>query len=75
MSSFTFGAAYSVPPATGTVAGDTLTLDFPYPSGAFQDTFVHDPATDTWTIRLDAADGAGGWKRFADYRATRRGAR
>ena len=67
-----FGAAYSVPPATGIAAGDTLTLDFPYPRGAFHDTFVHDRATDTWTIRLDAADGTGGWKRFADYRATRR---
>ena len=67
-----FGAAYSVPPATGMVAGDTLVLDFPYPGGAFHDTFVHDRATDTWTIRLDEADGAGGWKRFADYRASRR---
>jgi hypothetical protein len=67
-----FGAAYSVPPATGVVAGDSLTLDFPYPGGAFHDTFVYDRATDTWTIRLDAADGTGGWKRFADYRATRR---
>ena len=23
------------------------------------------------TIHLDAADGAGGWKRFAEYRAAR----
>jgi hypothetical protein len=67
-----FGAAYSVPPATGIAAGDTLTLDFPYPGGAFHDSFVHDATTDTWTIRLDAADGTGGWKRFADYRAIRR---
>jgi hypothetical protein len=66
------GAAYSVPPATGIAAGDTLTLDFPYPGGPFHDTFVHHRGTDTWTIRLDAADGTGGWKRFADYRATRR---
>ena len=34
------GAAYSVPPATGITAGDTLTLDFPYPGGAFHDTFA-----------------------------------
>jgi hypothetical protein len=67
-----FGAAYSVPPATGVVRGDTLTLDFPYPDGAFHDTFVYDSTTDTWTMKLDAADGAGGWKRFAEYRATRR---
>ena len=61
-----------MPPATGIMVGDTLTLDFPYPDGAFRDTFVHDLATDTWTIRLDGADGAGGWNRFADYRATHR---
>jgi hypothetical protein len=61
-----------VPPATGTARGDTLTLDFPYPVGAFHDTFVYDRATDTWTIRLDAADGGGGWKRFAEYRVARR---
>jgi hypothetical protein len=42
-----FGAAYSVPPATGITAGDTLTLDFPYPGGAFHDTFIHDRVTDT----------------------------
>lgn len=67
-----FGAAYSVPPATGVATGDSLTLDFPYPHGAFHDTFVYHAATDTWTIRLDAADGSGGWKRFAEYRARRR---
>ena len=65
------GAAYSVPPATGVVSGDTLTLDFPYPTGAFHDTFVYDRSTKSWTMRLDAADGAGGWTRFAEYRAIR----
>src|SRR5689334_20707344 len=34
------GAAYSVPPATGQIQGDSLTLDFPYPEGAFHDVFV-----------------------------------
>jgi hypothetical protein len=67
-----FGAAYSVPPATGIAAGDSLTLDFAYPDGALHDTFVYDRVTDTWTMRLDAADGTGGWKRFADYHAVRR---
>jgi hypothetical protein len=66
-----FGAVYSVPPATGRLAGNSLTLDFPYPDGAFHDTFVYDSWSDTWTIHLDAADGAGGWKRFAEYRAAR----
>jgi hypothetical protein len=67
-----FGAAYSVPPAIGVAAGDSLTLDFPYPDAAFHDTFVYDATAGSWTIRLDAADGKGGWKRFADYRAVRR---
>jgi hypothetical protein len=67
-----FGAAYSVPPATGLVHGDSLLLDFPYPTGAFRDSFVLDRVHKTWAIRLDAADGKGGWKRFAEYRATPR---
>lgn len=67
-----FGAAYSVPHASGLAAGDSLTLDFPYAGGPFHDTFIYDAASDTWAIRLDAADGAGGWKRFAEYRARRR---
>jgi hypothetical protein len=67
-----FGAAYSVPPATGRASGDSLTLDFPYPAGAFHDTFLYDATSDTWTIRLDAADSAGRWKRFAEYRTRRR---
>ena len=67
-----FGAAYSVPPATGVIRGDSLMLDFPYPTGAFHDSFVLDRAHKTWRIRLDAADGKGGWKRFAEYQATPR---
>jgi hypothetical protein len=62
------GAAYPVPPATWVVIGDTLTLDFPYPTGAFHDTFVYVQSTKSWTIRLDAAAGPGGWKRFAAVR-------
>jgi hypothetical protein len=49
----------------------SLTLDFPYPDGAFHDTFVYDSRSDSWTTHLDATDGAGGWKRFAEYRAVR----
>ena len=66
-----FGAVYSVPPATAASQGTRSPLDFPYPDGAFHDTFVYDSRSDTWTIHLDAADGAGGWKRFAEYRAGR----
>jgi hypothetical protein len=43
----------------------------PRPGGAFHDTSAYDARSETWTIHLAAADGAGGWKRFAGYRATR----
>jgi hypothetical protein len=66
------GAAYSVPPATGKLQGDSLTLDFPYPTGAFHDSFVFDRATRSWTVHLDATDGKGGSKRFAEYHVVRR---
>ena len=66
------GAAYSVPPATGAARGDSLTLDFPYPTGAFHDSFVYDPNRKEWHIRLDASDDKGGWSRFAEYQVERR---
>lgn len=67
-----FGAAYSVPAATGRASGDTLTLDFAYPGGPFHDTFVYDRAADTWRIRLEVLDSAGGRTLFAEYQARRR---
>jgi hypothetical protein len=62
-----FGAQYSVPPGTGTQRGDTLFLDFPYPTGMFHDTFAYDRGADRWHFRLESADGKGGWTVFADY--------
>ncbi len=62
-----FGAAFSIPPATGEARGDTIRLAFPYPDGAFRDTFVYERPTDTWYFRLEAADSAGGWQLFAEY--------
>jgi hypothetical protein len=67
-----FGAAYSVPHATGHSRGDTLLLTFPYPHGAFRDTFVYDRHTDAWYFRLEAADSSGGWRLFAEYQVRRR---
>jgi hypothetical protein len=67
-----FGAAYSVPTATGAARGDTLVLNFPYPTGAFRDSFVYDRARDRWDMRLERADGNGGWTLFAQYEARRR---
>jgi hypothetical protein len=66
------GAGYSIPHATGQARGDTIHVVFPYPEGAFSDTFVYDPAADAWHFRLDAADGHGGWSVFAEYRLRRR---
>lgn len=65
------GAEFSVPPATGTLRGDTLFLDFPYPSGAFHDTFAYDRQSDRWTFRLEAAIGTGRWTLFAAYEVAR----
>lgn len=67
-----FGAAYSVPTATGAARGDTLVLNFPYPTGAFRDTFVYDRTRDRWDMRLERADANGGWTLFAQYEAHRR---
>ena len=66
------GAAYSVPPATGTARGDTLFLNFAYPDGPFRDTFSYDRATDAWHFLLEAGDSAGRWTLFADYVVRRR---
>ena len=68
-----FGASFSVPHATGGRRGDTLSLMFPYENGAFRDTFVWDPATDSWYFRLESADGRK-WKLFAEYQVRRRAA-
>jgi hypothetical protein len=67
-----FGAAYSIPHATGTAQGDTLLLNFPYPDGAFRDTFVYDARADSWYFRLEAADATGGWGLFAEYQVRHR---
>ena len=65
------GAEFSVPPATGTQRGDTLFLDFPYPTGAFHDTFAYNRQSDRWTFRLEAATGTGQWTLFAEYEVAR----
>ena len=67
-----FGAAYSIPHATGALLGDTIGLAFPYPTGAFRDRFVYRRASDTWYFRLEAADSARGWRLFAEYDVRRR---
>src|SRR6266480_4787439 len=51
-----FGAAYSVPPGTGTISGDTLVFHVPYPDGDFRDTFVYHRENRTWSFLLESSD-------------------
>jgi hypothetical protein len=67
-----FGAAASIPHATGTANGDTLILTFPYATGEFRDTFVYDRQADAWHFRLEAADPTVRWRLFAEYEVRRR---
>jgi len=66
-----FGAAYSIPHGAGRARGDTLLLDFAYPSGAFRDTFVYDRRADRWRFRLESADSTNRWRLFAEYAVRR----
>jgi hypothetical protein len=67
-----FGASYSIPPATGDAAGDSIRLVFAYPDGPFHDAFVYDRTADRWHFRLDGTDPTGAPKPFAEYQVTRR---
>ena len=67
----TWGAAFSVPAATGYARRDTLRFEFLYSDGPFRDTFVWLPAERAWHMVLEKGDGLGGWSLFADFRATR----
>jgi hypothetical protein len=62
-----FGAAYSVPFGSGTVAGDSIVFQIPYPENPFRDTFIYRRAEKSWHFALESGDGAGGWKSFAEY--------
>ena len=69
-----FGAKASVPHGTGTVTGDTLVFNIPYPRGQFRDTLVYQRDTDTWTLAIEAARPDGTWQHFARYDIRRVGA-
>jgi hypothetical protein len=62
-----FGAAYSVPPGYGTARGDTIQVDFAYPTGIFHDTFVYNRGDDTWEFTLLSQDARKAWQKFAHY--------
>jgi len=65
------GAAYSVPHGKGMISADSVQFDIPYSDVTFRDTFVFSRANGTWTFRLEASDGRGGWKPFAAYELRR----
>jgi hypothetical protein len=65
-----FGAAYSIPHATGTASGDTVRLAFPYADGPFRDMFVYRRRAGTWYFRLESQDTSGTWSLFAEYEVT-----
>lgn len=66
-----FGGAYSVPPGFGRVSGDTVRLEFAYPTGLFRDTFVYHRERDAWDITLVSRNAQGNWQPFASYSALR----
>jgi hypothetical protein len=66
-----FGGRYSIPHATGTLAGNTLQFQFAYADGPFRDTFTFDPARRTWSFLLESSERAGEWKHFARYEVKR----
>jgi hypothetical protein len=60
----------------GSISGDSLLFQIPYPERPFRDTFVFQRTDRTWMFRLEASDGHGGWESFAEYevRPVKRGA-
>ncbi len=62
-----FGAAASIPHGEGSVSGNTIRFDIPYPDGTFRDVFTYEARLGTWQLKIDAADGKGGWTPFAEY--------
>jgi hypothetical protein len=50
-----FGAAYSIPHGTGSMAGNVIEFIVPYPE------------SDSWTLEITAQQPDGSWKHFARY--------
>lgn len=69
-----FGAAGARVVATGHREGQRLVLLFPYPEGAFRDTFVIEPGATRGTLLLESQAADGHWSTFASYQLRRAGA-
>ncbi len=62
-----FGAAGARVIAQGTRKGPQLVLTFPYADGAFRDSFVWQPASQTWSLLIESQAANGSWSTFASY--------
>lgn len=62
-----FGAAGARVVAQGTRKGPQLVLTFPYADGAFRDTFIWKPASQTWSLLIESQAANGSWSTFASY--------
>jgi hypothetical protein len=67
-----FGAAGARVVARGERRGQQLVLIFPYPDGAFRDTFTWQPESKSWLLLLESQTADGKWCTFANYTLTRR---
>jgi len=61
----TFGGRFSAVGA-GVRSGDAVEFVFQYPEGPFFNTFTRDPATGTWTFRMETPGEGGGRELFAE---------
>ncbi len=66
-----FGAAGARVVGTGHGDEHTLVLSFPYPEGAFRDTFVIQPDAQRGTLLLESQQTDGHWSTFASYQLSR----
>lgn len=70
-----FGAAGARVVARGVREGQRLVITFPYAEGAFRDTFIWRPTTQSWSLLLESQSVDGTWSIFASYTLTRRAKR
>ena len=67
-----FGAAYSLPHGEGDATDVLIEIRIPYSGGTFRDVFTHLPASQEWTLTIEAEKPGGEWRHFATYRLIRR---
>jgi len=66
-----FGAGGARVVGTGSRDGERLVFVYPYPEGAFRNTFTWYPASNSWTLLLEAQQSDQHWATFASYTLVR----